>query len=132
MSTAPQQLVDYDVEAALDAARETAGDGLLLCVAFTGKEFEPLYVADEVAELYGGEEAMRDHFGDIHSYVHLDFTERDLFEELFIDPDGVNAFVTCMGSMTAVRVLDDRHGIFLGLRPDCPINETVRAVDEAL
>lgn len=124
--------VDFDGHTAMQAARDAAGPGLLICVAFDADDVETLYVDDRVREMYPDEEAMHDHFAEVHSYVHLDFTEREMFEDLFLDSGGVRAFATYLDNMTAIRVLGDGEGLFVALAPDAPVTETVEAVERAL
>jgi len=123
-------LVDFDAEAACTAVREVVGDDLLVCVVFTTDDHEILHVADGVRDLYGSEDRMRDHFEEIHSYVHLDFTERRLFEDVV--GGGVRAMVTYMDQATLVRVVGEREGLFVTLAPDAPVTAVVDAAEAEL
>lgn len=126
-------VVGFDVDASLAAAREAVGDdAVLLCVVYDDSRFRTVYVDDRVDALYPSREERTEHFGQIHSYVHLDFTERELFEELFLQPDGVRAFVTYMGTVIAVRAVSEREGLFLALAPSSPVTELVDAVEDVL
>ena len=125
--------VDFDAAATLSAAREAAGEeNVLICVVYDDSDFRTLYVDDRVDAMYPDEDARTEHFGQIHSYVHLDFTEKDLFEDLFLEPDGVRAFVTYMGNVVAVRVVAEKQGVFLSLAPGAPVSDVVDAVEREL
>lgn len=125
--------VDFDPEAALAAARSAVDSrNILTCVAYDTETFETVYVDDRVDEMYADVGAREEHFGRIHSYVHLDFTERQLFEELFVEPDGVRAFVTYMGSTIAARVVANSQGIFFSLSPETAVTQLVEAVEPTL
>lgn len=129
----PTDPVGFDVDAVLAAAKEAVGDDrVLLCVAFDDADFRTVYVDERVDALYADDEQRREHFGQIHSYVHLDFTERDLFEDLFLQPDGIRAFVTYMGTLIAVRVVTETEGIFISLAPGTPVTELVDAVEAVI
>ncbi|MFB6155742.1 MAG: hypothetical protein ABEJ22_07585 [Haloferacaceae archaeon] len=119
--------------AALAAAQEAADGTLYSFVAYTPDEFEVLYVDDVMDEFYPSRERMRAHFEEIHSYVHVDFTERNLFEDtLFSDLGTVRTFVTRMDGLTLVRYLDGRNGVFVALDPDECVRDVTRAVESAL
>ena len=126
-------VVDFDEEEALAAAREAVGDAaVLVCVVYDASDFRTVYVDDRIDSTYESERARAEHFGQIHSYVHLDFTEGELFRELFREPDGVRAFATYMNSHVAVRVVTDKQGVFLSVAPDAPVTDLVNAVEGVL
>jgi hypothetical protein len=124
-------LVDFDADAAVDAAGDVAGDDLLVAVEFTDDDHETLHVADAVVEMYGGEASMREHFEEIQSYVHVDFTERQLFEDVVGGGD-VRAVVTYMDHATLARVLNEREGLFVTLSPSAPVTPVVETVEDVL
>ncbi len=126
-------LVDFDVDAVLEAVSDAAGeDGFLVCVVYDDDSFSTVHVDERVDALYPDAETREEHFARIHSYVHLDFTERELFEDLFIDSGGARAFVTYMGNVVAVRVLSGDQGAFLVLAPDVPVTDVVEAAERAM
>lgn len=133
MSDGDRDVVDFDPEAVLAAAREAAGDDAVFsCVVYDQSHFRTVFVDDLVDAAYGDVADREEHFGQIHSYVHLDFTEMELFRELFRDPGHIRAFVTYMDAFVAVRVVDDRQGVFLSVAPDAPVTDLVDAVEAEL
>lgn len=123
-------VVDFDADAALSAANEAIGpENLFTCVVYDAKTFQTVYVDDRLETFYADYEEREEHFGEIHSYVHLDFTEQKLFEELFRDPEGVRAFVTYMASLVAVRIVREKQGVFFSVAPDAPVTKLVNAVE---
>jgi hypothetical protein len=123
-------VVDFDAEDALSAANDAIGaENVFSCIVYDAETFRTVYVDPRVEGLYADTETRREHFEEIHSYVHLDFSEYDLFEELFRDPEGVRAFVTYMGSLVAVRVVSEKQGLFLSVAPDAPVTKLVTAVE---
>lgn len=127
------EVVGFDAEAALSTANDAIGrENVFSCVVYDDSEFRTVYVDDRVAALYADEGERQKHFGEIHSYVHLDFTEVELFEDLFRDPEGVRAFVTYMETLTAVRVVSDKQGVFFSVTPDARVTELVNAVETVL
>jgi hypothetical protein len=127
------EVVEFDAEAALAAANEAIGsEKVFSCVVYDAESFRTAYVDDRLDELYADTDGRREHFDEIHSYVHLDFTEQELFEELFRDPEGVRAFVTYMGSLIAVRIVTDKQGVFFSVAPDAPVTKLVSAVETEL
>ncbi|WP_336359715.1 hypothetical protein [Haladaptatus sp. ZSTT2] len=130
--TGTTAVVDFDAEAALEAAASVPDAEVLIGVEYNTEAFNILYVSETVDALYRDRDQMEAHFDTIHSYVHLDFTERELFKDLFVDPDGVRAFVTYMGNMIAIRVLSGDDGLFIGLAPGSVATEVVNRVEEAV
>ncbi len=126
-------LVEFDADAALAAARDEEDASVRLCVEYTSDEFHTLYADETTMALYAGSEGeMRDHFEEAHGYVHVDFTERDLFGDLFPGAGEVRSFVSYMNHVTLVRVLVDQQGLFLSLSPDSAVTPVVEAVEGVL
>lgn len=126
-------VVDFDAEAAGDAALEVAGGALHTFVEFDAERFNPIYVDDETVDLYDDEAHLEEHFSRIHSYVHLDHAEIDLLVgELFTVADRVEYLVTAMDAFTLVRYYVGEQGVFLALDPDEPVQPVVAAVREAI
>lgn len=129
----PSTLVDFDADAALSAAREVSDGAIHLCVEYTPEEFHTLYADEITMALYGGDrEEMTDHFEEVHSYVHVDFTERDLFGDVFRGAGEVRSFVTYMENVTLVRVLVGQEGLFLTTDPDADVTRVVDAAETRL
>ena len=126
-------VVTFDVEKALATARETVGEeAVLICVAYDESAFTTVHVDERFDALYPGAGARREHFGEIHSYVHLDFIERELFTELFLQPGRVKAFVTYMNALIAIRIVTGGEGLFLGIAPGTETTELVERVESVL
>jgi len=124
--------VDFDAEAALAAARDVDGDPVRLCVEYTAEEFHTLYADETTMALYGDREEMRSHFEEVHSYVHIDFTEKDLFGEIFRAAGEVRSFVTVMEHTAMLRILVGQQGLFLSVDPDADVTALVAAVENAI
>jgi hypothetical protein len=126
-------VVDFDADAALSAGNDAIGaENVFSCVVYDAETFRSVYVDDRLEATYADQNQQREHFGEIHSYVHLDFTEQELFEELFRDSGGVRAFVTYMGTHIAVRVVTEKQGVFFSVAPDAPVTKLVSAVETEL
>ena len=126
-------LVDFDADAALATAREVGDGAVHLCVEYTPKEFRTLYADELTTALYAGDrEEMESHFEEVHSYVHIDFTEKDLFSEVFRGAGEVRSFVTLMDHVALIRVIVGRQGLFLSTDPDADVTALVEAIETAL
>ena len=125
-------LVDFDADAAVSAAREQSEGEVHLCVEYTTEGFHTLYADETTLSLYGDREEMTDHFEEVHSYVHVDFTERGLFEDLFVGAGEVRSFVSQMEYVTLIRVLDGEQGLFLTVDPGTDVTAIVEAVEAGL
>ncbi|WP_137285180.1 hypothetical protein [Halorussus salinisoli] len=126
-------LVDFDADAALSAAHEASDGAVRLCVEYTPEEFHTLYADEITMALYGDDrEEMADHFEEVHSFVHVDFTERDLFADIFRGAGEVRSFVTYMDDVTFVRILVGQQGLFLTVDPETDVTAVVDAAEAEL
>lgn len=126
-------IVDFDADAAFDAAADTVSGTLRSFVEFDGESFNPLYVDDTTLAFYEDEDHMLAHFGQLHSYVYLDLAEIDLFTtELFPVAERVEYITTAMDFFKIVRIYHGDEGLFLALDHDEPVEPLVEAVLEAI
>lgn len=125
-------IVGFDADAAVEAARGAAGDGLRIASEYDMDGYRLLYVADSVIEEYGSTDPIEDAGDRLHSYIHLDFTERELFEEIAADAGQVTAYVTRMEHHTLIRYLDEREGLFLSVETGTALTPLLEAVEAAV
>lgn len=124
------EVVSFDADAALADARDAVDGTLFAFVEYDDDEFNPLYVDDATLTFYDDEHHMLAHFEEIHSYVHVDFMEMEMFvDDLFPVADRVRYITTAMDYMTLVRVYADREGVFVALAADEPVQPLVAAVE---
>lgn len=131
---ATPEIVDFDAEAAVAAARDATEGPLYSFVEFDFDGFNRLYVADETRALYPSETVMEEHFEQIHSYVNIDFTEIELFtEDLFPMASRVRYKTTALDVMTLVRFyVNETSGVFVAVDPGAPVEPVVAAVEDAI
>lgn len=123
-------VVSFDADAARDAIEDTVDGTLRSLVEYDEDEFNTLYVDDSTLSFYADVTHMREHFEQIHSYIHLDFTEMALFtEDLFPVTDRVRYLATGFDLLTLVRVYVGREGLFLALDPDEVVEPVVEAIE---
>lgn len=127
------EVVEFDADAAFEAARGVVSGTLRSFVEFDGDAFNPLYVDDATLAFYDDEDHMLAHFSQLHSYVYLDLAEMDLFtQELFPVADRVEYITTTLDFFKLVRIYYDDEGLFLALDHDEPVEPVVRAIGGAL
>lgn len=123
-------LVAFEAGEALERARGVGGDDILTFIEFTADEFNVVYVADEVLELYRDEAHMREHFQEVLNHLHLDFMERDAYEDMLLPNAGsVTSLTTRMEEMTLLRLLSGDDGLYVALSPDADVGDIVDAVE---
>ena len=125
-------VVSFDAQAVVEAILDEVDDSLLVVAEYDRDRVNPLYVSDVVRALYEDEQAMNDHFAGIHAYMYLDFTERELFEDLFIESGGVRAFVTYMHNLVAIRLINETEGLFVSLAPRSPVTAVIERVESII
>jgi len=125
-------LVDYDAEAAVEAARAATDPALLAAAAFTVDGIRLLYVSEELLDRYGSHEAVSDVTERVHSYIRLDLIERDLFGDMVPAVSSTRAFTTHTDSTLIVRVLAEDEGLYCSFMPEAEATAVVEAVEPIL
>ncbi|SNZ12235.1 hypothetical protein SAMN06269185_1564 [Natronoarchaeum philippinense] len=120
--------VDFDAAAATELAREQSDDRVIVAAEYTVEEFQVLYASDRVLEEYDDPGALDDVGDRLHSYMHVDFTERKLFEDLYPPAKETRGFVTYTDYTTVVRVLDGAEGLYLSFEPGVAVTPIVDEV----
>lgn len=111
------------------AVQDTIDGSLRSFVEFDPDDFTVHHVDDLTRSFY--DDHMMDHFSEIHSYVHIDFTEVDFFtEELFPVTDHVRYLATSFDVFTLVRVYFDDEGMFMALDRDEPVEPVIEAIED--
>lgn len=122
-----------DGEAAFEAVRDRVEGDVFTCVRYDAESFDVVHVAEATENLYEDREAMYAHFEEIHSYLHLDVNEMELFtEQLFPVANDVCYIATGLDAFTLVRVYAGEEGLFLSVEPDEPVEPLVAAVRETV
>lgn len=130
MSVSNSGLTSLDIEAMRDAAEDTVDGTLRSFVEFTDEEFELVYVDEVTRSFYDDDAHMMEHFEEIHSYVHIDFTETDFFtDRLFPVASDVRYHATSLDVFALVRVYFGDEGVFVALDHGEPIEPVVAALE---
>jgi len=125
----PAEIADIDGARLLHRLHDRVEGRLFALAEYDTERLNLLYVDDAAREMYPSEESMYEHFETIHSYVHVDFAEIELFtDELFPSAETVEYVVTAMDFLTIIRVYRGDVGIFLSVSPDEPVLPLVAAV----
>ncbi|MFQ3318932.1 MAG: hypothetical protein ACI8UR_001993 [Natronomonas sp.] len=128
--TGEPELVDFDAETALERTRDVCGDSLQSFMEFTQDEYNIVHVADEVLEMYRDEEHLHDHYSRVLDHLHMDFMERDTYENTLLPNAGtVTSLVTHMDSLTLLRVFDGEAGLYIALDPGCSAEAVTEAIE---
>lgn len=123
-------LTSLDVAAMRSAVEDTVDGTLRSFAEFDADDFNLVYVDDVSVAFYDDEEHMHAHFEEIHSYVHIDFTEIDFFtEELFPAANRVRYLTTAFDLFTLVRVYFGDEGLFLALDRDEAVEPVIEAIE---
>jgi hypothetical protein len=126
--TRDSTVVSFDADAALEAALDVIGEDLRVCSEYDMHDYRILYVADRLVDLIGSEEAIEELAEELHSYVHIDFIERELFEEMAPTGGSVEAYVTRMEEIIIVRCLTDEEGVYFALERGVDLDAFLDAV----
>ncbi|MFB6270514.1 MAG: hypothetical protein ABEH83_11250 [Halobacterium sp.] len=126
----PPQLTSLRVAAMHDAVEDTVEGTVRSFVEFDATDYNLVYADDVTLSFYDDEADMHEHFEEIHSYVHIDFTEIDFFtEELFPVSERVRYIATSFDVFTLLRVYFGDEGLFVALDVDEPVEPVVEAIE---
>lgn len=129
--TNPPELLSADVDAMEDAAREAVDGTVRSVVEFDEDDFHVIYVDDVSLSFYEDEAQMMDHFEQIHSYVHLDFTEMSFYtDDIFPIADRVRYIATGLDVFTVLRIYFGDEGLFMALDQGEDVEPVVDAVED--
>ena len=124
------EVVSFDAGDVTRAVQDAATGTVRSIVEYDKDEFNPLYVDDVTMAFYADEEELLAHFAEIHSYVHVDFTEMSLFtEELFPVANEVRYLTASFDTMTLLRIYFGDEGLFVSLEPEESVEPIVEAVE---
>lgn len=124
--------VEYDAEAAVEAARDATDADLLAAASFTANAHQLLYVSDEFVERYGSREAVDEVTDRVYSYISLDLIERDLFDDMVPAVGSTRAFTTHTDTTVIVRVLAGDQGFYCSFTPGADVSAVVEAVEAVI
>jgi len=127
---ADSELASFDAEAVGRAVDDAVGDGLRVVVEYDETEYNMLYVADEVREVLGGAEGLGALADELHSDFRLDFTQRELYEELYEQFGSLRAFVVVLDGARVVRFVAEDTGLYVSIDPDASLDAVLDAVQE--
>ncbi|HKL29157.1 MAG TPA: hypothetical protein VJ898_07795 [Natrialbaceae archaeon] len=125
-------LVGYDAEAAVGAARDATDAELLAAASYTADGHQLLYVSDAFVDRYGSREAADEVTERVHSYIRLDLIERDLFDDLVPAVGETRAFTTHTDTTVIVRVLAGDEGFYCSFMPGAEVTAVVEAVEAVI
>lgn len=127
------ELAAFDADSVREAVRETVSGPLYSFCEYDTESFRPLYLDDRTVSMYDSREAMLEHFELIHTHVHMDFMQSNLFREtLFPDAERVEYITTAMDFLKILRVYVGDNGLFIAIDPDEPVVPIVDAIKDVL
>lgn len=122
------ELADFDATAVGRAVDAAVGDGLRVVVEYDETEYNPLYVDDRVLEKLGGQAGLTSLADDLHSDFRLDFTQQELYEEVYGDFGSVRAFIVVLDEAVVVRFVAEDSGLYVSIDPDASLDGVLDAV----
>lgn len=126
------QMVGFDADGMLELVSETVDENLRTFAEYDHEGYRVLYASDRLLSRLGGEDAFETVADRFHSFVHLDFVERELFADLSPAAGDVSTYVTRLENAMFVRYLVGDEGVFFSVHPDTKIVPLLQRLDEAV
>jgi hypothetical protein len=121
-------LANFDAAAVARAVNAAAGDHLRVVVEYDETGYNVLYTADEVVEQLGGPDALGSLADELHSDFRLDFTQQELYDEVYGDIGTVQAFVVVLDRATVVRFVHEDSALYVSVDPEASLDAVLDAV----
>lgn len=128
MQNAPE-LVDGDVPAMFAAVDSVAGEDLRAFVEYDDETYNPVYIAPMVVDDYGVDGDVSEFAETIHSYVKLDFSEREMYRDLYDRGTDGMGFATFLDGSTVVRYVFDDTALYVSLTDEVSPQEVIEAIE---
>jgi hypothetical protein len=125
---AEPRLASFDAAGVADAVEAAVGDDLRVVVEYDESEYNPLYVAEPVVDQLGGREGFEALADELHSDFRLDFTQQELYEEVYGDFGSVRAFVVVLDGARVVRFIAEDTGLYVSVDPSASVDAVLDAV----
>ena len=119
---------EYDAEAVLSAIDETAGEQLRVFAEYDDGSYSVLYLADAVHQEYEDTAKFEETADALHADYRLDFTEKQMHEEVYSDMGEVRAFAVFLSDQAIFRFVGRESGLYVSLTLDAPFNRVISAV----
>ena len=123
------ELATFDAGAVGRAVGAAVGDDLRVVVEYNEFEYNLLYVDDDVVDHLGGPDALGALADDLHSDFRLDFTQQELYEEVYGEFGSVRAFIVVLDGARVVRFVAEDSGLYVSVDPDASLDAVLDAVD---
>ncbi|SDJ52995.1 hypothetical protein [Natronorubrum texcoconense] len=132
-ATNRSKLSSFDADRVRRAVQQTVSGPLYSFCEYDTESFRPLYIDDRTIALYDSSDEMLEHFERIHTHVHMDFMQIELFRNtLFPTAERVEYIATSMDVLKLLRVYVGDEALLLALAPDEPVEPIVAVIKETV
>ncbi|UPV74448.1 hypothetical protein M0R89_18195 [Halorussus limi] len=111
---------------------ETAGDDLRAFVEYDDETYNPLFIDERTVEEFGGAEAVEEFADQLHYNYKLDFTEQEMYADLYEPLSSLDAFAVYLEDETIVRYVDDGRGIYVSIQGETYAGEVIDVLTDVL
>jgi hypothetical protein len=123
---------EFDAGAVLAELRETVEDDLRAFVEYDAQTYNTLFMADRVIAQFGGEDNVEQFADKLHENYRLDFTEKQMYEDVYAELGTVRAFSVFFEENAIFRFVGDSTGLYVSLELDAPFNRVIESVYEVI
>ncbi|MDF9744998.1 hypothetical protein [Natrinema salsiterrestre] len=124
---------EFDADAVLETLREIAGGQILAFAEYDAETYNIMYLDERMSQQLGESVADIEEFADkIHSDYRLDFTEKEMYEDVYTELGEVRAFAAFFEGSTIFRFVGETAGLYVSLTMDAPFNAVIEAVYDVI
>ncbi|MDS0476770.1 hypothetical protein [Natrinema sp. 1APR25-10V2] len=119
---------EFDADAILEKILEICGDQVHSFAEYDAETYNIIYMSEQMADQFDGEDDIAELSDRIHSDYRLDFTEKEMYEDVYGELGEVRAFSVFFDQNAIFRFVGERTGLYVSLAPDAPFNQVIEAV----
>lgn len=123
---------EFETDAILDAVRDAAGEELRAFVEYDAETYNVLLLTDDARERFDDPDAIEEFADRLHGNYRLDFTEKEMYEDVYGELGTVRAFAVFFEANAVFRFVGDTTGFYVSLGLDAPFNRVIDAVYEVI
>ncbi|PCR91450.1 hypothetical protein [Natrinema ejinorense] len=123
---------EFDADAVLEKLREIAGGQILTVAEYDAETYNIMYMDDQMGHQLGDAVDIEELADRIHSDYRLDFTEKEMYEDVYSELGEVRAFAVFFEGNTIFRFVGETTGLYVSLTMDAPFNAVIEAVSDII
>ncbi|WP_254762296.1 hypothetical protein [Natrinema marinum] len=123
---------EFDADAILEEILGICDDRVRSFAEYDAQTYNIMYMSERMVDQFESEDEIDDLSDRIHSDYRLDFTEKEMYEDVYAELGEVRAFSVFFTRSVIFRFVGERTGLYISVDRDAPFNEIIDAVYDSI